>query len=66
MGRGPRLSLDKVNFRRGSRSKPEGIERPAAPVAYREGRAPVRYIHVPSEILYRLNPSVWCQCLGDI
>ena len=47
MGRGPRLSLDKVNFRRGSHSKPEGIERPAASVAYREGRAPVRYIHLP-------------------
>ena len=52
--RGPRLSLHKVNFRRGSRSKPEGIERPAAPVAYRENRARWgTYMYLVSTVVLR-------------
>ena len=43
-------TLHKVNFRRGGRSKPEGIERPAAPAGYREDRA---------QFLLGKNGSMW-------
>ena len=53
-GRGPCLSLHKVNFRRVGHSKPEGIERPDAPVAYREDRARWgTYMYLESTVVLR-------------